>query len=316
MNSPEQNQQVRKKLIENYRVMEEQIVNQLKFSSQHHVTTGTFREEIWKSMFEQMIPQKFSIEHSVFIIDSEGRVSNEVDLAIFDEQYTPYIFRYGKLKYIPIEAVAVVVQCKSTNIYGEDNLPDWVNSLEQLRTTAKAISRMVGAVVCTGFELLPATQPPQQEQKNQEPEDTCGKKKNKTPAPTQTSTRPIRILCHTNTSVAKTEEAGFDILIHPSKEKDKLEVTIPEEEKSLGWWHGDLNYYDDPRSEEHVMGVIFSAKDTKLEEYRVITKENSSDEVSLLSLTFQLNQLLMLINNPILFPHLAYVEMFKKSLQE
>ncbi|MFC3749084.1 DUF6602 domain-containing protein [Paenibacillus sp. GCM10012306] len=315
MNSPEQNQKVRKKLVENYTVMEEQIVNQLKFSSQHHVTTGTFREEIWKSMFEQMIPQKFSIEHSVFIIDSDGHVSNEVDLAIFDEQYTPYIFRYGKLKYIPIEAVAVVVQCKSKNIYDDTNLEDWVNSIKQLQTKMKSISRTLGAVVCTGFESVPVVQPLQQADKNQESEDPCEKKK-KSPTPTQTSTRPIRILCHTETAIGKTEDVDFDILIHPSKEEGKLEITIPNETESLGWWHGELNYYGDERSDEYMQNVSFSAKHTKLEEYRVISDENPSDEVSLLSLTFQLNQLLMLINNPILFPHLAYVQMFQKTLQE
>ncbi|MNN95966.1 hypothetical protein D3C81_2148620 [compost metagenome] len=40
--------------------------------------------------------------------------------------------------------------------------------------------------------------------------------------------------------------------------------------------------------------------------------EEDGREISLLSLTFQLNQLLMLINNPLLFPHDAYVRMFNE----
>lgn len=35
----------------------------------------------------------------------------------------------------------------------------------------------------------------------------------------------------------------------------------------------------------------------------------------IMSLTFQLNQLLMIINNPMQFPHRAYVEMFNKNLE-
>ncbi|WP_213531661.1 DUF6602 domain-containing protein [Paenibacillus cisolokensis] len=77
----------------NYIRLEESIISQLGMANKkHHVTTGTFREDIWRSLFEQIIPRKFSIEQSVFIMDSQKRVSKEVDLAIFDEMYTPYIF--------------------------------------------------------------------------------------------------------------------------------------------------------------------------------------------------------------------------------
>lgn len=60
-----------------------------------------------------VIPKKYCIEQGVFIIDSYGKISNEVDLAVFDEMYTPYIFNYEEIKFIPIEAVAAVIQCKS-----------------------------------------------------------------------------------------------------------------------------------------------------------------------------------------------------------
>ena len=61
-------------------------------------------------MFKRIISPKFVIEQSVFLIDSKGNVSNGVDLAIFDEMSTPYIFRYYDLKFIPLEAMAVVVE--------------------------------------------------------------------------------------------------------------------------------------------------------------------------------------------------------------
>ena len=53
-----------------------------------------------------------------------------------------------------------------------------------------------------------------------------------------------------------------------------------------------------------------------LDEYIIYrTGNNGSDkeELSLMSFNFQLNQILMLINNPMLFPHLDYVEMFNGS---
>lgn len=105
------------KMVENYRNMEKSIVAQLLLETPaHHPTTGAYRENVRKSLFEMVVPRKFCIEQNVFIIDSFGYISKEVDLAIFDETYTPYIFNYGKIKFIPIEAVAVVVQCKSDTI--------------------------------------------------------------------------------------------------------------------------------------------------------------------------------------------------------
>ena len=93
------------KIKENYKKMEKNYVNQLFFQTTHGSTIGRYREKIWEEMFESIVPKKFVIEQSVFIIDSKGNVSNEVDLAIFDEMYTPYVFRYGEIKFIPIEAV-------------------------------------------------------------------------------------------------------------------------------------------------------------------------------------------------------------------
>ncbi len=41
--------------------------------------------------FLRIIPKKFNTTRFVFIIDSKENISKEVDIAIYDEQYTPYI---------------------------------------------------------------------------------------------------------------------------------------------------------------------------------------------------------------------------------
>ena len=106
-----------KSILKNYQQAEESIVKQLYMEhTLHGGTAGSMREDVWKGLFEMILPKKFVIEQSVFIIDSQDGISHEVDLAIVDETYTPYIFHYGRLKFIPIEAVAAVVECKSRNL--------------------------------------------------------------------------------------------------------------------------------------------------------------------------------------------------------
>ena len=69
---------------ENYLKMEKELVTQLNYNiGNHHLTAGTNREEIWLNFFRRIVPKKFNIARSVFIIDSNHEISNEVDIAIY-----------------------------------------------------------------------------------------------------------------------------------------------------------------------------------------------------------------------------------------
>ena len=146
------------KIKENYASLEKGIVNQLYFEAEHGATIGHYREKIWAEMFKRIVPRKFVVEQSVFLIDSRGKVSNEVDLAIFDELYTPYIFRYYDLKFIPIEAVAVVVECKSKSMK-EEELRRWTESISELKTSPsqRSFTRIVSRISFGPAETQKAT---------------------------------------------------------------------------------------------------------------------------------------------------------------
>lgn len=292
--------EVIKRIADNYIELEKSIVTQLKLScDHHHVTSGSFREEIWKALFRQIIPKKFTIERSVFIIDSEGRVSKEVDLAVFDEQYTPYIFNYGNIKYIPIEAVAVVVQCKSRELKNKE-IQDWVKSITSLETSLKSVARMHSYIASGEFDCEV---------------DDKGFLNNPKHSMSQTSTRPIRILCHLDekfTTRRKKITDLFDIILYPKQ--GRLKTHIIPEQSTLDHWLTALNHVNDKYKNLRKTLEESKAGNLTLDKYRVYDNNERGHDISLLTLTFQLNQLLMLVNNPLLFPHLAYVEMFQKEL--
>lgn len=270
----------------NYKRMEKEIVNQLYFQVKHDSTTGHYRETVWKGMFERIIPKKFVIEQSVFIIDSKGAVSREVDLAIFDEMYTPYIFRYGELKFIPIEAVAAVVECKSTKLTTKV-LSEWTKSINELKTSPRSIVRTIREVVC-GTEEKPSV-------------------------PTQTGTRPLRILCCLQEKDSnKKGKQLFDVVIIANADAEKLDIKWNSEQENLYEWYVELNHADKSEANRNKKKVGQREKEEEaanytLEDYQI---HHGGTELSLLTFHFQLNQLLMLINNPMMFPHLAYVKMF------
>jgi len=266
-----------KSILNNYAQNEKSIVDQLHFANVHGPIIGRFREDIWKSMFEQLIPRKFVIEQSVFIIDSYGNISKEIDLAIFDEMYTPYIFRYGKIKFIPIEAVAIAVECKSTKLNWSD-LSKWATSILQLKTSNESYTRIVSGI-------------------NVGNDNKIDKPK------AQTATRPILILCCLNKKALAKNSNLFDIIIRAPK-AGNLQIDMGDKQ-SLQDWYMALNHADPSVSDNKHDGQ--EIKDIKISGYEV--KKNNAVQ-SLLSLNLQLNQILMLINNPMWFPHKAYTDMF------
>lgn len=301
-----------KNIVDNYRKMEEDIVKQLTLEWKPHGTTiGGFREEVWKDMFERIVPKKFNIARSVFIIDSQGSLSNEVDLAIYDEQYTPYIFNYGVMKFIPIEAVAAVVECKSKDP-DKEGLNNWCCSINKLNTSQESIVRVVGSMIIG-----------ENAEKIAKGEKSSADIKNRFDM--QTSTSPIKILCYlpdSTTEDIKEREKGFDIVIKAAGKKEKsLDINFnPENNNELYDWYFKLNhtektkiYMEENNNKELKDKKINELKKIRMSNYEVIDK---TKKLSLLSFIFQFNQLLMLINNPIFFPHLAYVNMFNNHSEE
>ena len=252
---------------DNYKNLEKSIVRQLNFEvKNHHLTAGHHREVIWMDFFRQIIPMKFAIRQGVFLIDSKGEVSKEVDLAVFDEQYTPYIFNYGNIYFIPIEAVAMVIQCKSRSL-NKTNVLGWLQSVTKLSAVEGGIARMVNFI-------------------------------SKTPT-TQKATKPITVLCCLENEFKELD--SLDLFIKALGNNDGLQVEWNKELKTLKDCFLKFNGLDIESTK-----TLFNEDnrlDKKLEELGV--KDNT-----ILSLIFQLNQVLMLINNPMLFPHEAYVKMF------
>lgn len=288
--APDVNQKTIRNIKENFERTEKEIVNKLYFKAPHGSTIGWQREKIWGKMFERIIPRKFMVAHSVFIIDSYGNVSKEVDLAIFDETYTPYIFSYGELTFIPIEAVSVVIECKSTSM-NQKKLEKWASSIRALRTSKRSYIRTIDKIARGEINSVP----------------------------TQTATRPLRILCCLNESVVNTtleEDSNmFDVVIRANADVEKIHIELDERKKNLYDWFISLNHAEGLEEHEKKCkaGWEEAVGSVELGNYRV---RHKGENLSLLTFNLQLNQLLMLINNPMLFPHIAYAEMFDRNGNE
>jgi len=79
----------------------------------HSVPKGDASEYIWIDLFTTYLPDRYRVERA-FIVDSDGSFSDQIDVVIFDRQYSPFIFNYKGQIIIPAESVYAVFESKQT----------------------------------------------------------------------------------------------------------------------------------------------------------------------------------------------------------
>lgn len=79
----------------------------------HPGTKGDASERVWLELLQTYLPKRYQAE-SAHIVDSEGNFSDQIDVVIFDRQYSPFIFDFKAAKIIPAESVYAVFEAKQT----------------------------------------------------------------------------------------------------------------------------------------------------------------------------------------------------------
>lgn len=77
----------------------------------HPVTKGDVGELQWLKLFEGYLPQRYRAAKA-FVIDSRGNLSDQIDVVIYDQQYSPFLFNQDGAKYVPAESVYAVFEVR------------------------------------------------------------------------------------------------------------------------------------------------------------------------------------------------------------
>ena len=77
----------------------------------HQGSKGDATEDKWIDFFRKYLPKRYGVDKAM-IIDSEGNVSQQIDIVLYDVFYTPFIFNHDGFKYIPAEGVYAVFEVK------------------------------------------------------------------------------------------------------------------------------------------------------------------------------------------------------------
>ena len=79
----------------------------------HSGTKGDASESVWVELLQKYLPRRYRAE-TAHVVDSQGAFSDQIDVVVFDRQYSPFIFNYEGQTIIPAESVYAVFEAKQT----------------------------------------------------------------------------------------------------------------------------------------------------------------------------------------------------------
>ena len=77
----------------------------------HPGARGEASEEDWLRVLNDHLPQRYQANRA-FVIDSQGECSEQIDIAIYDRQYSPFLYNQANQRYVPAESVYGVLEVK------------------------------------------------------------------------------------------------------------------------------------------------------------------------------------------------------------
>ena len=77
----------------------------------HPVTKGDASERVWLDLLKTYLPRRYQAE-TAHVVDSAGAFSQQIDIVIFDRQYSPFIFRFEGQIIVPAESVYAAFEAK------------------------------------------------------------------------------------------------------------------------------------------------------------------------------------------------------------
>ncbi len=110
----------------------------------HPGTKGDASEQVWLELLQTYLPMRYQAA-SAHVVDSKGSFSDQIDVVVFDRQYSPFIFSFQGQTVIPAESVYAVFEAKqSINAEQVAYARNKVGSVRRLHRTSLPIPHAGG----------------------------------------------------------------------------------------------------------------------------------------------------------------------------
>lgn len=111
----------------------------------HNGEMGEAAEESWREWLRKYLPRRYCVDKAI-VVDCDGNASDQIDIVIYDGQYSYFVFKHEQVIYVPAESVYAVIEVKQNlNKSHLDYAGDKAASVRRLRRTSVEIP-FVGGV--------------------------------------------------------------------------------------------------------------------------------------------------------------------------
>lgn len=119
----------------------------------HPGSKGDALENAWIEWLRAYLPNRYSVDKAI-IIDHEGNTSHQIDIVIYDNWYTPFIFSQNGFHYIPAEGVYAVFEVKP-DIQGHVGKQTYIEYAAEKIESVRVLKRTSTNMISSGTKLEP-----------------------------------------------------------------------------------------------------------------------------------------------------------------
>ena len=77
----------------------------------HNGEMGEAAEESWRRWLRDYLPKRYRVDKAI-VVDCDGNTSDQIDIVIYDSQYSYFVFKHEQVIYVPAESVYAVIEVK------------------------------------------------------------------------------------------------------------------------------------------------------------------------------------------------------------
>jgi hypothetical protein len=115
---------------------------------EHPSACDSASEQRWIALFNRYLPQRYRAS-PVFIVDADGRRSRQIDVAIYDNLYSPLIFPHESGLHLAAESVYVVFEVKLSLTR------QWIRDAGSKAATVRSLRRTSVPILSAGGRRAP-----------------------------------------------------------------------------------------------------------------------------------------------------------------
>lgn len=119
----------------------------------HPGSKGDALENAWIEWLRKYLPNRYCIDKAI-VIDHEGNTSHQIDIVIYDNWFTPFIFNQNGFYYIPAEGVYAVFEVKP-DIKGNVGDKTYIEYAGEKIESVRKLKREAASFINGGVKYAP-----------------------------------------------------------------------------------------------------------------------------------------------------------------